>query len=390
MILSSRGSGEAASVSWQGWTLSATFALVFGLLLVNGCGGGMKSATIAGGTTSFAFIANSGSGNVSAFAVGTNGVLLPLAGSPFQAHAGAEFMAFDSVHQLLFVSNQNANDLSAFSVNRSTGGLTPVAGSPFLTGATPHGVAVDPAGRFVFVGNQKDNSISVFTINATNGALTPIPGSPFKGVDSPFGITMNPAGTVLYVNDFNANTVTALQIDSASGALSPTVALFVTGQTPISLIADPNGKFLYVGNHMGNSITAYGVNPSNGALTPVGGQPNSSGACSVSCHTNPLRLAIDPTDHFAYATDVGNNTVAAFSLNNGTLTPVAPPAPTGHHPFGVALDPSGKFLYVVNKVDNTVSAFVVNSTQGMFASVPGTPFPAGGNGPAGIVIVPKQ
>jgi 6-phosphogluconolactonase (cycloisomerase 2 family) len=389
MISSSHGAKGEFRV-WQAWTFLATVALASGLLLVNGCGGGMKSASTASPTTSFAFIANSGSGNVSAFAVGANGVLSPLAGSPFQADAGAEFMAFDSVHQLLFVSNQNANDLSAFSVNRSTGDLTAVPGSPFPTGATPHGVAVDPAGRFVFVGNQGDHSVSVFTISATSGALTPIPGSPFKGIDSPFGMTVNPAGTVLYVNNFNANTVTALQIDSANGALSGTAASFATGQTPIGLIADPNGKFLYVGNHMGNSITAYGVNPSNGALTPVGSPPNSSGACSVSCHTNPLRLAIDPTDRFAYATDVGNNSVAAFSLNNGTLTPIASSAPTGQHPFGLALDPSGKFLFVVNKVDNTISAFGVNSTQGMFASVPGAPFPAGGSGPVGIVIVAKQ
>jgi len=380
--------GKAGRVRLQLPALPATLALAFSLLLVSGCSGGTKSATAAGSAASFAFVTNSGSGNVSAFAVGPNGVLSPVAGSPFQADTGAEFMAYDSVHQLLFVSNQNANDLSAFSVNRSTGVLVPVPGSPFMTGSNPRGVAVDPTGRFVFVGNQTENSVSVFTISSTDGALTPLPGSPFKGIESPLGVTVNPAGAFLYVNNLDANTVSVLQIDSTSGDLSPvTGSPFATGQTPIGLIADPNGKFLYVGNHMGNSITAYNVNPGSGALTPVGGQPNNSGACADSCHTNPLRVVIDPTDQFAYVTDVGNNSVSAFSLNNGILAPIAPPVPTGQHPFGVAIDPSGRFLFVANKVDNTISALDVNSAQAKFASIPGSPFLSGGTGPVGIVIV---
>ena len=153
-------------------------ALIVALLLVNGCGGGMRNSVVAeafGPTSSFAFVANSGSANISAFAVSTTGTLSPVAGSPFPAGPGAEFMAMDSVHKSLFVSNQNSNSLSAFSVDTRTGILTSVPGSPFLTGAVPHGVAVDPAGKFVFVGNQNDNSVSVFRINSSNGTLTPAP-----------------------------------------------------------------------------------------------------------------------------------------------------------------------------------------------------------------------
>ena len=136
-----------SSTHWQTWILLPTFALVFSLLLINGCSGGMKPTISPGSTTSFAFIANSGSGNVSAFTVSSNGVLSPLPGSPFPAGAGAEFMALDSVHKFLYVSNQNSDNLSAFSVNTSTGVLTVVPGSPFATGASPHGVVVDSAGK---------------------------------------------------------------------------------------------------------------------------------------------------------------------------------------------------------------------------------------------------
>jgi 6-phosphogluconolactonase len=191
----------------------------------------------------------------------------------------------------------------------------------------------------------------------------------------------------LYVDNLNSSTVSAFLIDGNSGALTPLGASpFPTGQTPIPLIADPNGKFVYAGNHMGNSVTAYNVNDANGALSPVGAAPSSAGACSVSCHVNPMRLAIDPADQFLYVTNVGNNSVAAFRLTNGVLSPASSPVATGQHPFGVALDPSGKFLFVANKVDNTISVFTVNSTATL-SPFPGSPFSAGGNGPTNIVIV---
>ena len=80
------------------------------VLLLDGCGmGGKNPAPMA--TVGFAFVTSSGSGSVSAFAMDSAGALSPVAGSPFPAGAGAEFLAFDSVHKFLFVSNQGANNI---------------------------------------------------------------------------------------------------------------------------------------------------------------------------------------------------------------------------------------------------------------------------------------
>src|SRR6476469_8478634 len=111
------------------------------ILLLNGCGMGSNTPPPVA-TAGLVFVSNSGSGSVSAMAMDSSGSLLLVAGSPFPAGAGAEFLAFDSVHKFLFVSNQNANTVSAFSVNTGTGQLTAVPGSPFATGARPTGIAV--------------------------------------------------------------------------------------------------------------------------------------------------------------------------------------------------------------------------------------------------------
>jgi len=324
-----------------------------------------------GQTTAFAFVSNSGSATVSAFAISSTGTLSAVPGSPFPAGVGAEFMALDRVHNLLFVSNQSANSLSEFSVNTSTGALTPMAGSPFTTGTRPTAVAVDAAGRFVFVANQASGSIAVFSI-AANGALAPVPGSPFPAA-SPFGLSVNPAGTVLYASNFpdssasDLNTVSAFSI-AANGALTPVSGSpFADANSTagfasvVGLLADPSGKFVFAADHMAESVVSFNVNAASGALSPVSALPSPAPSCSVSCHHNPLRLAVDPADKFIYWTNVQNGTVSSFNINNGNLTAIAE-TPVGTHPFGLSLDPSGRFLYVVNKADNTSPQF----TCGMF------------------------
>jgi 6-phosphogluconolactonase (cycloisomerase 2 family) len=350
--------------------------------------------TQGGATASFAFVANTGSGNVSALAVSTTGGLSSVPGSPFPAGAGAEFMALDSMHKFLYVSNQNSSTLSAFSINTSTGVLTAVPGSPFATGSAPHGVAVDSAGRFVFVGNE-GGSISVFSINSANGALTPAPGSPFPA-NSPFGLAINPSGTFLFVTNtstggLSPSSLSTFQIDPTTGALTAVNSPVTTGTTPIGITADPNGKFLYSSEHMTESLAAFDVDSTSGALTRTGSStPAAAPSCSISCHLAPLRLAVHPNDQFLYVTNVGANSLSVFNINNGPPTPLPASAPTGQHPFGVAFDPTGNFLYVANKLDNNISAFSVNASTGALAALPGSPFAAGGSAPTGIVIVAKQ
>jgi 6-phosphogluconolactonase (cycloisomerase 2 family) len=353
--------------------------------------------TAPGTTTAFAFVSNSGSGTVSAFAVSSSGGLSPVAGSPFAAGAGSEFMALDKAHRFQIVANQSANNVSGFAVNASTGVLTSVPGSPFATGAAPLGLAVDPSGKFVFVANQSSNNVSVFAINAANGALTPVAGSPFSGVATPFGVTVDPSAAFLFVSSFDGgtgagNTVTTFSIDPSTGALSLADPALATSSpagftAPIGMVSD--GKFLFVGNHMAESVVTFGINGTSGALTPTSPLPPPAAACAGSCHRNPLRLAIDPMDKFIYWTNVQAGTLSAFNINNGKLAFISEVS-TGQHPFGLALDPTGTLLYVVNRSDNTISGFSVNTSTGMTSPLSGSPFAEGSNAPTDIVIVAKQ
>ncbi|MGA9419790.1 MAG: beta-propeller fold lactonase family protein, partial [Candidatus Cybelea sp.] len=77
-----------------------------------------------------------------------------------------------------YVPNALGNNIFAYTM-KANGSLSPVAGSPFSTGSEPWGAVVDPKGKFVYVTNLSSNNVSAYTINVTTGALTAVAGSPF-------------------------------------------------------------------------------------------------------------------------------------------------------------------------------------------------------------------
>ena len=78
------------------------------------------------------------------------------------------------------MANLGSSNVSAYTINNTTGALSPVGGSPFPTGFMPISVTVDPSGRFVYVTNSGSSSVSAYTINSITGVLSPIGGSPLQ------------------------------------------------------------------------------------------------------------------------------------------------------------------------------------------------------------------
>jgi 6-phosphogluconolactonase len=395
----------------QGHKIEKLFRAIKLILLVlsaAGCGGGkmMMAPPPVTMHTSFAFVANTNSNTVSAFQVDSqSGTLFPISGGTFPTGMAPEFMGVDSGNKFLFVANTNSNDVSVFASDATKGNLTAAPGSPFPAGTQPKGLAVVSNANLLFVANNGSNDISVFKFDGMTGALTPAAGSPLKGVPTPIGVATDALGKFLYVTNTNlgtltsTNSISAFSIDTTTGALTSVAGSpFASGTTPIGLVADPNGMFVYVGDHMANvsstaaAISAFNVSAADGSLTRVGGVPSQQTSCGVSCHNNPLhplRLVVHPAARFAYVTGVGENSVFAFSLSNGSLTAAGSPVAAGQHPFGMAFDPTGSFLYVANKVDNNISGYSVNSMTGMLTPLSNSPFPAG-SGAIGIVIVHQQ
>jgi 6-phosphogluconolactonase (cycloisomerase 2 family) len=93
-------------------------------------------------------------------------------------------LAIEPSGRFLYVTNDNSQAISAFSIDNSTGVLTPLSGTPVATGLYPGGPYLHPTGKFLYVTNGGDGTISGYTINSTSGALTLISGSPFAATNS--------------------------------------------------------------------------------------------------------------------------------------------------------------------------------------------------------------
>ncbi|MBI1747643.1 MAG: beta-propeller fold lactonase family protein, partial [Acidobacteria bacterium] len=69
--------------------------------------------------------------------IGTTGALRPVDGSPFPAGTNPESVTVDPTGQFAYVANAGANNVSAYTIDPDTGALTQIAGSPFPAGMTP-------------------------------------------------------------------------------------------------------------------------------------------------------------------------------------------------------------------------------------------------------------
>lgn len=153
-------------------------------------------------------------------------------------------VAADPNLKFLYVANSASNDVSAFSVDVSSGKLTPIAGSPFAAGKQPSSVIV--VQTWVYVANAGDNTVSAFTWNQTSGELTPVTGSPFQVGNKPAALVTattdqshSPTGMLLYVANQNSNNVSAFVIES-NGGLRPTAG------SPFAVGSGPKGMAVFV------------------------------------------------------------------------------------------------------------------------------------------------
>jgi len=120
----------------------------------------------------------------------------------------------------------------AYSVDQS-GGLTVLSGSPFAAGTYPVAAAVDPSAKHLYVVNQGANSLSAFTRNS-DGTLSALTGQPGTGL-TPTSVTVESSGKFVYVTNENESPdISIVQIQS-DGRLA-SVGSSSSGTAPIASV----------------------------------------------------------------------------------------------------------------------------------------------------------
>lgn len=284
----------------------------------------------------YLYATNEVTDNVSAFAINSStGSLTEISGSPFSIETdpngpetGPQSISIDPSGRFAYVAN-STDTLSAYSIDSSTGALTLLSGSPFATGNNPSSVVVDPTGRYLYTANINSDDVSAFSINTSTGALGSI--GTIAAENAPNSIAADPSGRFIYVANvgIGAYNISAYAINPLTGALSPiTGSPFPAGSAPFSITVDPLGEFVYVANQFSQNVTPYTINQSTGALT-IG--------TSVLTESSPQSVTVDPSGRYVYVANYGASSVSAYTINSGSgaLTSTGSSTATGSSPRSV-------------------------------------------------------
>jgi 6-phosphogluconolactonase (cycloisomerase 2 family) len=120
----------------------------------------------------YLFAAETVTGGVRVFTIGTNGTLTETSGSPYSTGTGAWSVLVDSTGSYVYVANRTQGTISGFLLSNS-GALTQITGSPFTTGTLPVAMVEDKSDAYIAVicaGGGPD--LQVFKFDSTTaGAL---------------------------------------------------------------------------------------------------------------------------------------------------------------------------------------------------------------------------
>ncbi|PWT83383.1 MAG: hypothetical protein C5B58_06655 [Acidobacteria bacterium] len=299
------------------------------------------------------YTANLMDGTVSAFKAGSSAAIEAVNGSPFEAGLHPVALCITNDGRFLYVANTGGQTVWGFSI--SDGGALIPAGSPTHAGFSPLGVAADATGNFLYVVSGADNSLSEFRINRSDGTLSVIAGSPLTAGSAPVAILANPHGEYVHVLSAVNSTLTTYRIDSEGGQLTQT-GQSQTGFQPSALAISLTGGFIYTTNAGDGSISEFAFDQRNGTTRALAGSPIRTGM-------NPLGIAIDPEDRFAYVANFNSNEIWGYSVAaDGTLHPLeGPKTLAAPRPKAITVAPNQKVLYVTNVETNVVTGYAIGN-----------------------------
>src|SRR3984885_9212786 len=189
----------------------------------------------------YVYAVNENDATISGFTVGSSGALTAIGTFPVGVAPNAA--ASDPTNKFLYITDSAANQMIGFLI-QSNGSLVAMQ-TPFKTDILPTSVQVDPRGIYVYVSNYNANDVSAYTIDRGTGNATQISGSTAYSVDAgPTFILIEPAeARFVYTANFLGDTVSGLALNPSTGALhAAQTAPSKPPAPPPSIAAVPHGN----------------------------------------------------------------------------------------------------------------------------------------------------
>ncbi len=348
------GNGIAVFARAAGGTVAlqgtvATGGLGVGALLDS------QDALILNDDHSLLFAANSGSDEITVFAVSADG--LELTEVSRVASGGDRPVSLTINDSLLYVLNSRSEgNITGFTVGEN-GALTPLADStqslstsefipcselPFPREATgdcnvvsPGEVEFSPDGRFLVVTERLINQFSVYPVSDAGvaGSATQQP----SAGETPFGFAFDAQGRMFVSEAFEdrpAEGAASSYNLSEDGELSViTNSLHNTENASCWLVVTPDGRYTYTANPQAGTITGYAINE-NGSLRLLDADGVTGGGEDRTGDPRDIELSAD--GRYLYSLNNVGFTLAIHQVN-GNGSPTRLPGARGFPPNSVGI-----------------------------------------------------
>jgi 6-phosphogluconolactonase len=306
-------------------------------------------------------------------------------------------LALDPGGNYLYAGNEIFSphgSVSAYWINRMTGGLTLLNAIPAL-GAPAHvGVGGTSAGMYLFaaeyvgawfeafpilangslgpaVFQQKDagNVDTSFTTKpATSAPLGSFAISAHEGPDGhPHQMEADPSNQWVVGTDAGQDRIYVWKLTvGGTPPLTPAAIPFVNtppGDGPRHFAFHPNGVWMYSIQEEGNTIIFWQFDPATGSLTNTQQVSSLPPGFVGTVFTSEIRVSAD--GRFVYGVNRLSDTICVFSIgHDGTLTQESHASTLGDYPRIITIDPSGRFMVSGNQRADNVTTFRVNPGNG--------------------------
>ncbi len=261
LFVANQGSSDISVFTVSGTTLTAVSGSPFSTITPG-------TTTVTGPTSvavpaagNYLYVANNFTNTVSAFAFdGTSGALTAVPGSPYASCvSGTEVCIAPAAVQVspngqfLLVANSGSNNVSSFAICVVTsatcptpdGSMTAVAGSPFAAGGGPTAIAFEPAFNYVYVVDKQYNQVSQYSFSTGTGVITALSPPTISTGTTPVSIairsgatgtnvgnsTLNPTDYA-YVANLGGTSLTVYTLATSTGLMSPLGQAFTTAGQP--------------------------------------------------------------------------------------------------------------------------------------------------------------
>jgi 6-phosphogluconolactonase (cycloisomerase 2 family) len=276
-----------------------------------GSGLGSQGAIAVSEDGRHVIVVNAGSNDVSAFRVTGSGLTL----TSRIASGGVTPISLTVHGSLVYVLNAGgAGNITGFAIG-TDGSLTTISGStrPLSgSGVGPAQVAFSPDGRWLVVTEKTTNRLDVYSVSA-DGVASSVMASASAG-RTPFGFEFGHRGE-LFVSEA-AGSASSYLI-GADGRLTTASGAVLTHQgAPCWAVVTKNGKFGYTANAQGGSISGFAI-ANDGSIGLIDGD----GRTAVVGGGN-IDLALSGNSKYLYQL-TGNRSISGFRIeSDGHLTAV--------------------------------------------------------------------